>query len=104
MLYNLACPPLSYRFGDSCYFAASSTVVDILTAMDLCGQNDSYLWWPESSHEISFVKNFFPSATGYYLTGIDQYVNGKGMIYSDGSYGVGLPFLTSKVGKCRVNV
>ena len=62
--------------------------------MDSCGDVGASLWSPETSNEIAFVKSTYPSSSRFYHLGIEQYVHTKGVIFSDNSFGVGLPFYT----------
>ncbi len=83
------------RYGDGCYsLATNGSDVDIISAVDLCGAQDSFLWWPETASEVAFVRNYFPSLTGSYYVGIDQILTGKGLYNSDGSFGVGIKYFT----------
>jgi hypothetical protein len=69
---------------------------DILSNLDACGAKLSSLWSPETSNEIAFITKNFPSAGNLYHLGIEQYVTGKGMINSDNSFSVGVPFYTGE--------
>jgi hypothetical protein len=55
---------------------------------------EAALWSPETSNEIAFIKNTFTSTSGFYHLGIEQHVHAKGILYSDNSFGVGVPFYT----------
>ena len=88
------CPTGQVRYGDNCYMLASASDTDILSSVDLCADKMSNLWSPEMSNEIAFITKTFPSAGSLYHLGIDQYVYGKGVLYSDNSFGVGVPFYT----------
>jgi len=55
-----------------------------------------YLWFPESTDEITFVKDTFSSGAGNHFVGIEQYISGSLLQFSDNSYSVGVPFVTSE--------
>ena len=93
---RLVCPSGQIRYGDQCYTTAAATDLSILASLDACADKMSTLWSPETSNEIAFITQTFPSDGSLYHLGIEQYVYGKGVIYSDNSFGVGVPFYTSK--------
>ncbi len=90
------CPTGQIRYGDNCYEKAMAADSDILSNLDACGAKLSSLWSPETSNEIAFITKNFPSAGNLYHLGIEQYVTGKGMISSDNSFSVGVPFYTGE--------
>ena len=92
--FILACPVGQRRYGDRCYQRALTEENDILSNYDSCEDLESHLWTPETSNEITFVKNAFPPVNTAYHLGIIQYVFEKGLHYADNSYGVGVPFYT----------
>ena len=89
-----ACPTGQVRYGDNCYTLASATDTDILSSLDACSDKMSNLWSPETSNEIAFITKTLPSAGSLYHLGIEQYIYGKGVMYTDNSFGVGVPFYT----------
>jgi len=90
----IVCPSGQTRYGDNCYTLATATDTDIISALDACADKMSSLWSPETSNEIAYITNNFASTSALYHLGIEQYVYGAGVIYSDNSFGVGVPFYT----------
>ena len=45
---------------------------------------------------MTFVKAKFPTSKSLYHLGISQYHSTYGIVYSDSSFGVGVPFYSSK--------
>jgi len=84
------------RYGYHCYTTAAATDLSIISILDACADKMSTLWSPETSNEVAFITKTFPSAGYLYHLGIEQYVLTKGIIYSDNSFGVGVPFFTGK--------
>ena len=54
------------------------------------------LWYPETSAEIFFVKTAFASTNNLYHLGIRSNHENSGMVFSDYSVGLGIPFYTRK--------
>ena len=89
-----ACPNDQVRYGDNCYQRSLADDSDVFSNLDSCGDLAATLWSPVTSNEVAFIKSAFPSTSGSYHLGIEQYVYGKGAFNSDNSFGVGLPFYT----------
>jgi len=89
-----ACPNGQVRYGDNCYQRSGSSDSDIFSNANSCLDKTANLWSPETSNEVTFITATFPSTSGFYHLGIEQYIFGKGVYYSDNSFGVGLPFYT----------
>jgi hypothetical protein len=90
----LACPIGQIRHGDSCYQEALASDTDIFKNTDLCADKNSNLWFPETSLEMTFVTVNFPTPSNIYHLGISQYHAFYGALFSDNSFGVGVPFFT----------
>ena len=92
--YFSACPTGQVRYGDHCYQASLSTETDIITNSETCLNMMSFLWFPETSLEMTFVAANFPTTTSKYHLGITQYHSTYGIFHSDNSFGTGVPFYT----------
>ena len=63
---------------------------------NMCIMTNNIVVFRASCVLIAFITQTFPSDGSLYHLGIEQYVYGKGVIFSDNSFGVGVPFYTSK--------
>ena len=89
------CPTGQVRYSDHCYQEAPlSADADILKNADSCYSIGGSLWFPETNTEMIFVASTFPTSSNVYHLGISQYMAANGIIYSDNSFGVGIPFYT----------
>ena len=90
-LFMTECETGWTRIADKCYKVIQAT--NYQDAEDLCLNEDSHLFWPESLHEASWIHNTMGQGLPYLFFGF-QTLSTEGYVAMDYSDLVGIPFLT----------
>ncbi len=91
--YVATCELGQRRFGDSCFMAPSFSDT-IMANADFCHSEGMELFFPDTKEELSFIGSLFVDLPDFTHVGYRQLSETHGVLHSDYSVGVGLPFVT----------
>eukprot|EP00095_Tigriopus_kingsejongensis_P007774 snap_masked-scaffold154_size301342-processed-gene-2.15 protein:Tk07774 transcript:snap_masked-scaffold154_size301342-processed-gene-2.15-mRNA-1 annotation:"GJ15814" len=93
-----ACPVGMVRFEEQCYFQALPSPNTIEANEDECADKDSNLMWPDSDLAIRFLRNHFGTTNPYHV-GYRKFRKWEGVLHSDHSRGVAIPYISAMNGR-----